>query len=226
MPQRFLRPGIRNSKRWNSVSIYAQSFYIRIITLVDDYGRYDGRTSVLHGECWSVWNEQNRTNEVSLLKAQELLDDLCSKELVEIYESEGKKVLQITQWQERIREGTVPKWPEKQQLQQLAATRGENPPSSTTTTTTTTPSPSSLSNRGQIALTRNGERTVELLERCKILLGADEMKRCHRRWHDRAVVHPDKLDRVLNDMDFHRKNGGKYTKSAGARAEELWKEFK
>lgn len=115
MPQRFLRPQITNSERWNSVSWEAQSFFIRILTLVDDYGRHDGRASVLWGQCFAIWNEKHPDSVMTLLRVEQLSQELAADgvNLVEIYENEGKKVLQINQWAERIREGAKEKWPSK-----------------------------------------------------------------------------------------------------------------
>lgn len=113
MPQRFLRPGITNSARWNSVSFEAQSFYVRILTLVDDFGRCDGRAAVLWGQCFAVWNEQNPQKTIKLQQVAGLLQQLAADcaQLIDRYESDGKTVLQVTQWQERVREGSKSKWP-------------------------------------------------------------------------------------------------------------------
>jgi hypothetical protein len=113
MPQRFLRPGITNSERWNAVAFDAQSLYIRLLTLVDDFGRYDGRASVIWAHCFAVWNEQNPQRVVSLQRVDEMLQELAASRLVDIYDAEGKRVLQILQWQERVREGCKEKWPGK-----------------------------------------------------------------------------------------------------------------
>src|SRR5690348_5369187 len=103
MPQRFLRPGIRNSALWNSVSFQAQSLYVRLLTIVDDFGRCDGRPAVIHGECFSVWNALNPETPVDLLNLQQLLQQLAAKNLVDWYEESGKQIVQVTQWQERLR---------------------------------------------------------------------------------------------------------------------------
>lgn len=103
MPQRFLRPGIRTSERWNAVSRDAQALYIAIITLVDDYGRYDGRSAVLWADAFAVWNELNPKHVVNCLRIPALSCELSAKGLVEFYEFEGKKFLQVTQWKERAR---------------------------------------------------------------------------------------------------------------------------
>lgn len=230
MPQRFLRPGITTSDRWNRVGFRAQSLYIRILTIVDDYGRCDGRASVIHGHCFSVWNENNQDREITPQETLALLNALAAQFLVDVYEVDGKKVMQVTQWQERIRDGAKEKWPANPIPQDSAAERSKAPPSSTTTTTTTSPPPPPISNRGpDVALngklTSNGARALDLMARCKTVLGESEVKKCHRRWSQRAVAEPDKLERVLSDMEEHVKNGGTYTKSAGARAEDLWGQF-
>lgn len=144
MPQRFLRPGITNSALWNKVSIQAQNLFIRLLTLVDDYGRYDGRASVVCGQCFSVWNELNPKSEITLAATGQLLQQLAAGGLIDVYEADGKLVLQIEQWQERVRDGSKERWPKnptRSVPQQPAATRSVPlPPSS--------PSPSAPASTG------------------------------------------------------------------------------
>lgn len=109
MPQRFLRPGIRDSQRFNSVSFAAQSLYIRLLTLVDDWGRYDGRDSVIWAHCFAVWNDQQSKEAVSLKECCALSVELQLARLWEVHEFEGKRVIQVTQWSERVRGES--KWP-------------------------------------------------------------------------------------------------------------------
>jgi hypothetical protein len=125
MPQRFLRPGIRNSERWNSVNWQCQAFYVRLLTLVDDFGRYDGRPAVLWGDCFSIWNEKNPSNTVQIADVRSMLQQLAASpaQLIDTYEADGKQVLQITQWVERIREGSKERWPKNPNPQQVAASR-------------------------------------------------------------------------------------------------------
>lgn len=113
MPQRFLRPQITNSERWNSVSFASGNFYIRLLTLVDDYGRYDGRTGVICGACFAVWNEKNPQDAVNLQRCEQMLQELAANELIDLYDINGKRVIQINQWYERIRNGVKEKWPAK-----------------------------------------------------------------------------------------------------------------
>lgn len=97
MPQRFLRPGITNSDAWNSVSFGAQSFYIRILTLVDDYGRYDGRIQILHSHCFAL------RSDIKPQHSAAFRSELQSSGLILVYELDGKEFIQITKWQERAR---------------------------------------------------------------------------------------------------------------------------
>lgn len=139
MPQRFLRPGITNSERWNSLQWRGQSFYIRLLTIVDDYGRCDGRTPVLHGQCFSMWNCMHPDQQVTFADLVEMIGDLCNAGLAEWYKSGDKHVIQLLQWQERIRAGTRPKWPEKN----ATCSNLQQPAGSCTELLPPTPSPSS-----------------------------------------------------------------------------------
>lgn len=122
MPQRFLRPGITNSERWNKVDWRAQSFYVRLLTLVDDYGRYDGREAILWGQCFALWNSMHETEHgqvVTISEVVQMVQQLQKAQLIECYQAQGKKVLQITQWQERVREGAKERWPAKPKQTEL-----------------------------------------------------------------------------------------------------------
>lgn len=110
MPQRFLRPGLRTSPRWNAVSHAAARLYISILTQVDDWGRYDGRNAVLHSDAFAVWNEQNPKHVVSPQDSAALSCELSAAKLLFFYEVDGRKYLQLIQWEERARGKS--KWPE------------------------------------------------------------------------------------------------------------------
>lgn len=109
MPQRFLRPGLRTSPRWNAVSHESARLYIAILTQVDDFGRHDGRASVLWAEAFSVWNEQNPTLAVTAQETAGFCQQLDDANLVKFYEFDGRKYLQLIQWEERARGKS--KWP-------------------------------------------------------------------------------------------------------------------
>lgn len=111
------------------------NLFIRLLTLVDDFGRTDGRTSVIFGQCFAVWNELHPGTAVKLQQVAGMLQQLAGVELIDIYEVDGKRVLQIAQWQERIREGCKPKWEKKPELaascSDLLPSSPSSPPSPT-----------------------------------------------------------------------------------------------
>jgi hypothetical protein len=142
MPQRFLRPGITNSERWNAVAPSTANFFIRILTLVDDFGQYDARASVLLGNCFSVWNLLHPNDAYDLKRVENELQQLAATQLIELYETkEGKRFLQVSQWQERVREGCKRKWPQNAKV--AATCSNLLPPSSPPSPSPTPSSPSS-----------------------------------------------------------------------------------
>lgn len=60
MPIRLLREGIIDSEAVNSLSPEAEVFYRRLMSVVDDFGRFDGRTSVLRGRLYALQLEKVR----------------------------------------------------------------------------------------------------------------------------------------------------------------------
>ena len=69
-----------------------------------------------------------------------------------------------------------------------------------------------------------GKKLVEVMERCREVLGAKELKLNHRRWYDRAESDPRKLMAVLNDTANKVKEDG--LSNPAAWAETMWKTFK
>lgn len=102
MPQRFLKPGLTTSKKWNAVDWIAQSFYVRLITLVDDFGRYEGDLLLLRSHCFP-YGDPNR-NEIPLTTIENICKQLTTNALIIFYEThDGMRYLQLLRWQERPR---------------------------------------------------------------------------------------------------------------------------
>lgn len=97
MPQRFLRPTITTSRKWNRCTWPAQSGYIRLLTVVDDFGRYFGEHDILRGHLFA------RRDDITT----QTVADICSQweehGLVEFYKHDGETYLQITNWHEKAR---------------------------------------------------------------------------------------------------------------------------
>jgi hypothetical protein len=97
MPQRFLKPGIVSSKKWDGLPWPSQSFYIRLITLVDDYGRYLAEPVLLKNQCFPL-REDIRTPQVL-----SMCHDLAEVQLAVFYKVDGKVYVELTNWTERKR---------------------------------------------------------------------------------------------------------------------------
>ncbi len=54
MPNRILREGILDSEAVNALSFPAEVFYRRLMNVVDDFGRFDGRPSVLRSRLYPL----------------------------------------------------------------------------------------------------------------------------------------------------------------------------
>ncbi len=100
MPQRFLRPDIRTSERWNETSFGAQSLYVGLMTLVDDFGRYDGRAKLIHGEVFIL------RSDVKPQQTAAWLNELHERDLIQLFDIGGKMFLQVSRWKERSRSET------------------------------------------------------------------------------------------------------------------------
>lgn len=136
---------------------------MRLLTIVDDFGRCDGRPVVLWGECFQVWNDRNPETLVLQQDLQQLLQQLAIQKLIDWYEESGKQVVQITQWQERVRDGVKERWPAKTSksvllqdlLQKLLPSTSSSPPSSSS------PSPSKPATENAVELPRNFPASVD-----------------------------------------------------------------
>jgi hypothetical protein len=87
MPNRILREGILGSDSVNSLSWEAEVFYRRLMSVVDDFGLFDGRESILKGQMYAL-KPDVRVTDISRWIAE------CETAgLIACYESEGKPYL-------------------------------------------------------------------------------------------------------------------------------------
>lgn len=120
MPQRFLKPGIRTSRRLAECSRPARLLYVYLITLVDDWGRYDGDPVLLKSECFPY------DDDVRLPDFEAWLESLIEAETLLHYQVDGKWYIQILRWTERTR-GKSSKFPDpRSNAQRSAAERSRD----------------------------------------------------------------------------------------------------
>ena len=106
MPSRIVRDGIIESVAINSLPWDAELFYRRLMSVVDDYGRYSALPQLLVSRCYPLQVEK-----VSPAQIAEWLQLCADEELIDLYECpKGKPLLEIQQFNQRTR--TPSKFPE------------------------------------------------------------------------------------------------------------------
>ncbi|HYH67976.1 MAG TPA: hypothetical protein VD866_24985 [Urbifossiella sp.] len=65
MPSRLLREGILDSTAVNALSFPAEVFYRRLMSVVDDFGRFDGRAAMLRSRLYPLKIETVREADIS-----------------------------------------------------------------------------------------------------------------------------------------------------------------
>lgn len=98
MPNRILREGILTSERVNQLSTAAELFYRRLMSVVDDYGRFSANTTLLRTACYPLLVDKVREGEITkhLAEAQ-------AAGLILIYEVASRQWLQMLHFRQRIR---------------------------------------------------------------------------------------------------------------------------
>lgn len=116
MPDRIVRAAILTSDRVCALSWPAEVFYRRLMNLVDDYGRYDGRTSVLRSQLYPI-----QTDKVAERDVGKWLAETAEAGLVTIYSIGEKQYVQLENFGQRLRSPS--KWPEPpaDKCQQMSA---------------------------------------------------------------------------------------------------------
>ncbi len=104
MPNRIIREGILDSRAINSLSDQGEIFYRRLMSIVDDYGRYEAEPDLIRARCfarsldrWPLSRVSAALSEVSTV----LTDD--GHPLVIVYQINGRKYLEISKFEQRLR---------------------------------------------------------------------------------------------------------------------------
>ncbi len=107
MPTRIIRDGILDSEAINSLSESCELFYRRLMSLVDDYGRYEANPDVLRAKLFALqldrWpTERVKSNLAALGESRCTSVGHGDSPLVTVYEVGGKKYLQINNFGQRV----------------------------------------------------------------------------------------------------------------------------
>lgn len=111
MPVRLIRPGINSSDRVDALTAMAEVFYRRLLSVVDDYGRYDADWRVLRSSCFPL-----KADQISQEQLEGWLTE-CSavqpgeeEPLIRTFTVRRKRYLEVTNFGQRIR--TPSRFPE------------------------------------------------------------------------------------------------------------------
>jgi hypothetical protein len=98
MPTRILREGILRSESVDQLSAGAELFYRRLMSAVDDYGRYPKHPSLLRAALFPL-----RTDKITSDDITGWLNECERAGLIEPFLSEGKACIEIVNFKQRIR---------------------------------------------------------------------------------------------------------------------------
>ena len=122
MPNRIIREGILGSRAVNSLSEHSELFYRRLMSIVDDYGRFEADPELIRARCfprqldrWPLTRVSQALAEVSKTPTE------GGDPLVLIYDSGNKNYLEITNFGQRQR--TPSKYPDPSARHLLDARR-------------------------------------------------------------------------------------------------------
>lgn len=98
MPNRILREGILTSERVNSLNWEAEVFYRRLMSVVDDFGRFTAHPSLLRAALYPL-----KLDTVRDANMERLLALVEQARLVRVYEVDGKRFLELLDFKQQVR---------------------------------------------------------------------------------------------------------------------------
>src|SRR5260221_8753824 len=122
MPTRMLRDGILRSERVDQLSPLAELFYRRLMSVVDDYGRYYASPKLLRVDCYPL------KEDITSSAVEIWLAECQAAELLALYSVAGKAFLEISDFGQRVRDAPSrfpgPQLPSRADARALRASDG------------------------------------------------------------------------------------------------------
>jgi hypothetical protein len=112
MGNRLLRSGILDSDKVNSLGWAAEVFFRRLMSVADDFGRYDGRVSMLRSYLYPV-----KLEDVSIEDVTMWLKECVDAKVIQLYTVDGKPYLEILNFGQKLR-AKKSKYPENGKVDQ------------------------------------------------------------------------------------------------------------
>jgi len=98
MPSRILREGILTSDRVNNLTPAGEVFYRRLMSVVDDYGRFDGRPGLIRVSCFPLRVDAVREADIS-----RWITECVMAGLIVLYAVDGKNYMQMHDFNQQQR---------------------------------------------------------------------------------------------------------------------------
>lgn len=98
MPNRVIRDSILDSEKVNQLSWAGEIFYRRLMSVVDDYGLFDGRPAILRSKLYPL-----RIDKVSEPDIVKWISECETAELVRKYQVDGKDFIEMVNFGQTLR---------------------------------------------------------------------------------------------------------------------------
>lgn len=98
MPSRIIREGILTSDRIDSLGANEELFYRRLMSVVDDFGRFDARPQMLRVSCYPLRVDRVREADIS-----RWLATCQTAGLIALYAVNGKPYLEMQDFRQQVR---------------------------------------------------------------------------------------------------------------------------
>ena len=125
MPNRILKESICVSEKINKLTWFEEVLFYRLIVKCDDFGRYDGRSSVIKGALFPL------KDDITAKTIDKAIRGLVTAGLAEIYYVDAKPILQLPTWNcHQVCRAVKSKYPgpTESNLKTLASTREQMSP--------------------------------------------------------------------------------------------------
>lgn len=99
MANRVVREGILDSEKINKLSWAGEIFYRRLMSKVDDFGRFDARVSILRAALYPL-----KLNNVSEADVQKWMDECSEAGAVSCYQVDNKPYIEIIDFNQSVRQ--------------------------------------------------------------------------------------------------------------------------
>lgn len=98
MPNRVLKESIRTSPNLNACGVWARDLFTRLLTVADDYGRFEADPNLLRAACYPRLLDQATAEQVETWRDELASPDLPDGPCIRIYEARGRLYGYLPTW--------------------------------------------------------------------------------------------------------------------------------